>query len=421
MNNLKRIVPLLSALVILVSCLVYPVSASSFETEEVLYDYFSYSNASPYHTVYPDTNTVVFELPQRQYVRYVDLVIASGQTINSVSCKRGTVTAGLTLSPIGNGYYRLYGALSGGKAAWGDSITFIFDVTSSGADIQFIKFNYSIMAIDYWDEIMGIYVQPSSYSSTIYMSDADTPLTVYLENQSELPIDYYGWIYPQNWKNYDYMDILISVESAGLSSLSCHIGEKAVPFSVSLYDSGFGQVDHVEWDYDSVTDSYLYYFDYSTTYSWVQIHLDLTNIRRTLTDSISITFTGRLSPGDGQNIRLVDCCGYVAPNNQNQLAILFGDLKDFLSELFAPDSDTQIQIDEGVNSADFSNSQIDSTIDSLEDPDSVDIDIIIQESEADPSFISSFFAVFLNNIIIMRVFWLAALFMIIGYIFHGQR
>lgn len=333
-NLLKRIVPVILVLSICITCLVSPVSASNFETEDLLYDYFSYSTSSPYHTVYPDRNTVTFDLPQRQYIRYVDLVIGSGQTINGVSCKRGSNITSLTMLPIGNGYYRLYGALGGGKAAWGDTISFIFDVTSSGADIQFIKFNYSIMAIDYWPETLGIYAQPTSLSGITYMSDPDTPLSVDFRAASSYPTDYYGWIYLSDWKKYDYMDLLIQVDSAGLSSLSCNIGDKAVPFSVTLYDSDFGQIDYVEVWFDEITQSNMFLFTYGVSYQWIQIHVDLTDVRRSVSDTVTIDFTGNLAANRSQRITLSSCCGYVLPSNQNELTVLFGSIKDTIAYWF---------------------------------------------------------------------------------------
>ena len=47
-NLLKRTVPVILVLAICITCLVSPASAAVFEVENTMYNYFDYSDASPY-------------------------------------------------------------------------------------------------------------------------------------------------------------------------------------------------------------------------------------------------------------------------------------------------------------------------------------------------------------------------------------
>lgn len=418
-NTFNRIFVILSCIALLVGMMVFPASASSMETDTSLINYFDYCTAE---TVFDFTTTdysCTFQLHKRMYLRYIDCLVTGSIAFDGVSVTRGTVTSDLSVIDVGNGLYRIYGQVGGGPSAWSDEVTFNFSVTGR-TQINFLSFKYSTTVITRVKDVASIHAGPADTMDAT-MPDTNTSVAITLSNLS-YPGNYYGWVTLSNWRKYDAMDILIKVDTGGLSSLFVDVGGIAVPFTATFFDSGHGQIGYVESDYDSVLDLTEYYFLNDFTYQWVLIHVDCSTIMRNM-GTMYIQFTGDLTPDYNLNkISLDSVTGLIYVKNDSVLVTLFSDLKEFLKNLFSPNDDVKEDISTGISNNESTEQDIMTGIDDIgSDPADIDIDVIIDQSGADTNLIAAFFSVFFNNVIILRTFWLAALFIVIGYIFHGQR
>ena len=422
---MKRIFAIISVLALL-ACCITPAFATSVDVayDGNLINYFDYYNGDLNFTLQSNENSITFDLPTTTDLRYLDFTFFcwQGYGLSDVIVTLGGYSSSLTLEYLSSGIIRAYG-LPPGSNSMQDHFTLTFVFSYSFCKISFFSFKYSSTTFSSFPETGALYAQPSNISTSISMPNANTPVSINFTHPSSTISNFYSWVTLNNWRKYDSMDVLLKVDSGGLSSICVSIDDLFLPFSITGYDSSNGSINYVEWDYDSVLKENIYYFNYEFTYQWVLIHIDLSNVPRHISDSVQISLTGNVSANNSsQGIVLSSVQGYFEIDTISPLGYFFKDLKDFLSDLFKPNNSTQDQIDSSIQENESIDQEISDGISDVgEDLDDIDVGTNITEIGADPSHFISFFTIIFNNYYILRIFWIAALMMILGYIFHGQR
>lgn len=412
---------------LLVAVMVSPVSAaSSADYESNIVNYYDY-NEAPYAYTANSSNdyTVTFPLHREMYIRYVDLLIGTGHNIYGASVVRGTVTTELTMVSVGNGYYRFYGEFGGGKASWDTEISFVFDVDDSGANIQVMSFQYSIIPNEYWLDIgtieAGTTLDPDDVTKKT-MANKNTPAVVLFDSQP-VPSNYFVDIYTPYWRKYDQIDFLIGLETAGVNSIGVDLeAALSIPFTVSYLDSSgnlsFELVEDVQEYYAGKA---YYTFPNGISSDWIQVHIDVSKVNKSVAGDPVIRITGPLGPYEiSYAASLISVTGTVAVDNQSPLSVWFNNIKEFFRDLFNPDdgvsSDTEEKMDEAGKELD----KIGNEFDQIDTPD-IDTGNLTGNFTKFSTSGLAVLGVITNNGYVTSLLVLIFTFALVAYIFFGKR
>ena len=412
---------------LLAAAVVSPVAAASADYDTNIVNYYDYNEAPYAYTANSANNyTITFPLHRELYIRYVDLLIGTGQNIYGASVVRGSVTTELNMVSVGNGYYRFYGEFGGGKASWDTEVSFVFDVDDSGANIQVMSFQYSIIPNEYWLDIgtieAGTTVDPSDVTKKT-MSNKSTPAVVVFDTQP-VASNYFADIYTSFWRKYDQIDFLIGLESAGVNSIGVDFDTAlSVPFTVSYLDSSgnlsFELVEDVGQDFYS--GKAYYSFPNGISSDWIQVHIDVSKVNKSISGDPVIRITGPLGPyEDDYSISLISVAGTIQVDNQSALSVWFNNIKDFFRDLFNPDSGGSS--DAGDKMEDAANDLIDGgdAFDQVETPDIDPGQITNDYTQFSPGGLSILTAV-TSNPYVTQMMVAVFTFALCGYIFFGKR
>ena len=336
--KVKRLISIFVVVALLTSIVVFPVSASSAEYESNIYNYFDLMEAPVNYSLMGSSNSVSFALPREMYIRYVDLIIGTGYEFSSVKFKRGSDVDDMTILPVGNGVYRVYGEFGGGNSAWSDTVSFIFEFEER-LDVQFWSFNFSISPYEYWGDVGTASVTTLEVNNTITetMPNKNTPVLVRIPSTVEHS-KYIADFWCDNWRKYDYLDFLIVIEASGVNSISVGFeGGISIPFTLSyLNSSGVGNLEITEDRFQDiyVGDSY-YTFPNGLDFDMIRVHLDLTKVNKTIAEDPIISISGPVAP---TSLRLEDYyCSLISVSctilvdNLSPLSIWFTNLIDSIS------------------------------------------------------------------------------------------
>lgn len=322
-NIYTRFFVYLTCCVLLVSFFVSPASAASFDQDLFIQNYFDYNSADTYYvlTPDPDCNIITFPLHQVQYVRYVELYIASGQGFNSVKLKRGSILNDLTIIDLGSGYYKLYGYFTGGKSAWSDSLTFVFDIDKN-TQIQIWSFRYSL-SVNMKKELVGTLEGYTDTNSTVRKYSTNpgtTDVCMFDVIPSDKSTHMFVDAYASAWKGYDYLDFFFAIQSSGIETITADCSGIMIPCEISFVEA---------------TNPALYGY----SFNWVNIRLDLREIPKNTNDYPVIRIVaGTGDYYDDYFVALWNVYGGIDVDNQSPLSTWFTRLFDFLGGIFSTDS-----------------------------------------------------------------------------------
>lgn len=423
----SRILIYVTCISLIVAFMVSPVAAASADYESNIVNYYDY-NEAPYAYTANSSNdyTVTFPLHREMYIRYVDLLIGTGQNIYGASVVRGSVTTELTMVSVGNGYYRFYGEFGGGKASWDTEISFVFDVDESGADIQVMSFQYSIIPNEYWLDIgtieAGTTVDPSDVTKKT-MSNKNTPAVVVFDSQP-VSSNYFVDVYTPYWRKYDQIDFLIGLETAGVNSIAVDLeAALAIPFTVSYLDSSgnlsFELVEDVSQEY--YTGKAYYSFPNGISSDWIQVHIDVSKVNKSVAGDPVIRITGPLGPYEiSYSASLISVTGTVAVDNQSPLSVWFNNIKEFFRDLFNPDDGDTSDTEDKMNEAGKELDKTSTAFDQIDTPDIDTGDLTGNFTQFSPSGLAVL-GVITNNGYVTSLLVLVFTFALVAYIFFGKR
>lgn len=403
----------LTCCALVLSFAVAPASATSFDQELHIQNYFDYNYAETFYNLTPTENTITFPLHQRQYVRYVELLIASGQGWDSVSIVRGSLTNELTTKYIGNGFYRVFGSFSGGGKAWDDELKLVFDLPKN-AEIQIWSFRYSISKYnsfpvkakveaftDYEPTIRTQEYDPNAGTNPVGPSDVVMmdfgPSTT---STTSDPGHMYVSIFSAGVNYFDYLDFLITVQSSGIESISASCDGMSVPCEISYVEPA----------------DILY--DYSI--SFVQIRLDLRQLVKTGPDPcLNITAAiSNFSPFSF--VALHEVVGVNCVDNQSPTSTWFQRLIDTIKNVFNPDDSAASDAGDKMESAADELTSGSAAFDKVETPDINTGNLINQYVNFNPGGLSILTSL-TSNAYVTQMMIVVFTFALCGYIFFGKK
>lgn len=418
---MKRIFAIISVLALLACCITPAFATSIGSDQSNIINYFDYYNGDLNFRIEAESNSITFDLPTTSDLRYLDFTFScwSGYGLSSVDVTVGGYTRTLSLDQFYTSIYRCYGFTPVNNSLQ-DKFTLTFHFNYSYCKIAFLNFRYSLTSIEAISDTVRMGILGTDRPSPITISNSSSPI---LFSRNSGYDSFNGSIYLDNWTKYDYMDLLLNVRSVGLTSLYVEADGIKVPYDVSFFDSSFGAISSVTYDITDTGDIIYYFSDAEVNVEYVFIRVDFTTLFRDSSIPI-IHFNGLWTEGptNAGLISLNSVYSYFLTETISPLGYFFKDLKDFLFDLFNPNNSTQVQIDSSIQENESIDQEIsDGIIDVGEDPGDLDLNDNLEDIGADPSHFISFFTIIFNDYFIMRIFWVAALIMIIGYIFHGQR
>lgn len=307
---MKRYVSLACIAMVLVMCLVSPVSAS--EIEKYYYDFLDFNYVSDSDNIFRFSvadETVNIKAPFYSDWKYCDIILYSSFPLSDV---RVPDNKSLSIISLGGGYYRLYGNLSG---YYLDHLPLTFlDSTESG----YVYF-YSVRCVTSAYKSSPVpFEGVGSYSNgTFNMSKNfgdDRPTRTIFTNSDIDNRDFILYLSSPNWRAYDYVEFQCYFNVSSIDSISCTIGSYSVPFEVNYI-----------------------YPDSSDQSFYLTISIDCRNLDRSLSDDNypMVIITGTEVFDGVSLVALMDSIGYLYYDEISSDFLLFSDLFERLSAHFS--------------------------------------------------------------------------------------
>lgn len=226
------------------------------------------------------------------HVEYIDILflVPDGATANSVKVGFTSSTSSattLTTIRVSGNLYRAYGKVSGETRIF---YTWV-DVTG-GAYVVFESYRVSTSALAGVDENAYCDIQAYEYSNTINFvpSDLINYRTFTGSNDPEMNM-LHLYIWCDNWRKYDYLDFVFSVDISAINSINATFGDTNVSFEYSFLDNGGVIQNHFI----------------------VSVRLDLRNLDRTSTEGLIVHVYGQVNSGSTNFISMDGCRGFCLP------------------------------------------------------------------------------------------------------------
>ena len=332
---MKRIIPFLFVFVLCIICLVSPVSAASESTMYELLDYSTLNDTGSNFVDFAGSKSVVYSIPNRAVIRYVDMIISMVGPVSTVSVgPNSSNLTELTVEHIDGRLYRVYGPLPSKVYPSSFFISFESGSTStSWYTIQSIKLSTS--EVDSVPSIGSLWVYDSiGGSSSVSMSSPSDEPEIYLTQSTGSSVSFADFacsVSLTQWKNFDYLDVLLYLDVEHINSIFAIHGDKVLDTDIS----------------------YLTPSDQINTYYWVMVHVDLSSADRNSTIVPAIQLTGTYYNQVSYNkIRLKSLLGYVSIPDPSPTLSLWYNLKAFLSDLFGENdssANSAIQTQQDIN------------------------------------------------------------------------
>lgn len=403
---MKRIFSLALICVVLVLSLAVPSYATSVWEDDIFFDVLSYStpNDSGSMVCFATANKVnaTFSLPEGRYIRYIDFIfqVAKNDVFSSVTVGVSATAKQYTLNVVdlGNRRYRVYGEYS----QYSPTIC----ITVNGSPlyaVTFDAFRISYQTLDSYDETGTCEVRASGFNSVINYIPTDIINYRIFQGTEDYEANYLTCQATcPNWRKYDFIDFLFSLDVGGINSIKVTLGDSIVPAEVSYFTS------------NGVNDHYA-----------VSVRIDLRNVKRSSTEGLYIFISGKVNPGIDNIVSVDGIRGYIDSGDVNLLYVFLRDiitgianLKDALNgdtasgDQFKDDSSGLITDLDGITSE----------MDSVDRPsmDSVDVDFTSDISDT---------SVLLGSIFeeVTSISWLSRLILasvtmgLIAYILYGKE
>lgn len=425
-NIAKRVFICLSCIPLLVAFIVMPAVAADVGYSQPMENYFDYNDAPTSYVIRPESNVITFPLQKKMYVRYIDLVIATPTPFTSVSVTSGNKTTQLSMLNVSGDTYRIYGELSGGYNAWDDQLTFTFSITGT-TQIHVLSFNYSLTWMEYVSDVGTVSAFNTVDLNTVYtktMAGVNSPALINFYSQ---PVagTYMADFYCSNWRKYDYLDFYINLDVPSVSSIAVHVNNSfAVPFVVSYLDGGGNLSYEIVQDpvaSDYYTGDAYYTFPNGITSQWLHVHLDLTEVSKTISGDPVISLSGPMGAYETDySISLIAVAGSSEIDNQSPLSVWFNNIKEFFRDLFNPDDGDSSDVGDELDQTGQELDNIGSEFDQIDTPDIDTGDLTGNFTQFSPSGLSVL-GVITNNGYVTSLLVLVFTFALVAYIFFGKR
>lgn len=341
-----RITSLIFSVVVLMSCLVSPVSATS--------DDDTFMNVLDFSTVNDSGSQVVSgSFPIRatyrtsaEPFRYVDMVISSDiadMTVTYAGYQLNTVL-------ISNAYgytYRVYGDLVGDPNGYLD----FYISGSSGStaifeQLRVTSLDYSQSVIQSTGKLFCNHPEYGTYTEEMSTPQADVRITFDIYQYFDTTT-FLSQVTPLEWEKFDYVDLFITVSCSSIDSITAKLDYSSVPYTITYLDSEYFADIPSDGETDLKTSEYR-----------MCIRLDVRGLDRTSVADPYVEITGTYAPGvlDDQYIMLTGVTGIVCADVPSELGTFWQRLQGFLVALFGagdPEAGeaaaTQEQVDYEMN------------------------------------------------------------------------
>lgn len=327
----KRIIALFLACILAIPLLSFHVSANELyeATWYDLLEYDSVTNGSNFFS-YSSTYNVVLKLPVTQNLYYIDAVVTATYA-PTVTAVFGSKSSALTVDQVGDSNtYRIYGALPSGNYS---SLRLLFSGTGTTNYCSLLSCNVSSSSVLSYPDSATIYVKPSSSTYVTQSSAGSSALVQFTTTTSESGKQltcWYGYVYFNNWTDYDFVDVYMRISAYTVDSIEIDIGGQTIPFEVSYLNT----VTPPEED-ENPSDTYGIY--YPPSYFDIVVRADLRGLDRTITESDPImkvrgTYYNAHSY---QYFSVDDYIGYVASNNVDYVPYFLRNIWDSVTSGFS--------------------------------------------------------------------------------------
>lgn len=301
---------------LIIISMVIPVSAADFINDSWinLLDYDSVSDQGNFFYM-QDGQPISFKLatPSNNVLIYGDFLVQYANDHAEFPSLTISFTDTITLYPIhlGGGLCRYFG-----KIPQGNYINMTFTFTPPSNEIYYATFlSANVSSSKFFAYELGcsalISAENQDDRTLVYNGSAVTT-TIYDDYTSGSSASYFVMLTGDDWKLYDYVDIILGFYVGGVGSITANYGDTPLPISVSYLNSGLSSVVAAEY---------------------VNIRIDLRELDRSSDDDVLLTLSGLV--GYGINLfSILGCQGYV-DSSVNPLFYYFKDLKNNLFSLFS--------------------------------------------------------------------------------------
>lgn len=373
---MKRYVSIL-VLVLFIFTLAVPCAAADNVQNENLFnvlDYCTPNNSGGILATVPYHGTVEFDMGVNVPFYGFDCVIAvSGAGVpTNPRIEVNNTFLPLTLITIGPGLYRLYSSNLYGYAK--STFRLWFDNT----DIMYVGFQTCKIKTVNVNVFTAASALRYSINAGTFKTKANAGSTVSTESfgSSAIHYPYAAYVDLTDWKKYDYMEFYLEVNANSIDSIVASHNNKALPFSVSIYemssdgsviDSGSFDVtdgvitsngsyidteigsgeysDDVEngFTFDSVIDGLWgtteYYFKDPNNTVFIYVTVDLRGVDRSLDAVPTVFIRGTGALRSNNKITQSRCSGYIEVNSVSPLNKFFSSVTDLLKKLIGGSED----------------------------------------------------------------------------------
>ena len=323
---MKRILSFFLGAALIVT-LAVPVSADElYNPWTDLMDLTTVNGSGTNYFAFNNSTTINIDAGYESVVGYIDMVWFCGYGApDSIYLWRNNspnARLPLTIKRIGtSNFYRVYGNVSSYTMR-----NFKFDITSNTAYNGTGSYrSYEIRSCRIAGSI-GTYNVGMSYMVSPDPSERWSKNVCFdpiVDMEYGIAIPYVFEIHPTDWTLYDYVDILVSTQSATIDSVVVEHNGRAIPFTTTDHGTSYAGGTFTS-DYDGATfgDSYM------------MLHIDLTTIQHSSSITPKILITGFYNNGIWASIGWDSAIGYVRDAERGGVLHWFNQAKEFLTGLF---------------------------------------------------------------------------------------
>lgn len=407
--KMKQILSLFLSFALLIS-MVLPASASGSDWVNVL-DYADVGGSQNNYFKFSGTTSLDFDLGYVGMYGSFDLIVnVTGDRLTAASINGHS----LSVSALSSKVFRIYGDAS----RYISSQVLTLDLTSAGTSYcEIIAFRASGLFNNRFPATGQISVDWSPVNSTgfVTMPDVDTPAEVFWGGATATDdvSPFTAWIYPNRWKDYDFIDFSMFVRAQSIESITVTHDGELVPFELSFLDT-ISQT----WVDPNNSSTQFNFTDLSEVY--ISLRIDVSGLDKNSSSLPRIGITGQYRDNNSNNrLALFDVVGHVSAEPENPIIHW---LKKIYSTLIGEGSgaddigstiESQAGELEGIGDAlgDVTKPDIDDLDGSLDDlvsPDQVDA-------------VGSVFAPLFHNNTILHILIMSLTLALVSYVLYGKR
>lgn len=352
-------------LAICISCFAVTALADDFDLIDNWLDVSAFNNFKARYRLDADNDyTCSFDLPEYTYIYGIDFVCRAWDLPSEIVCISGTGSrTSLTIVSLGSGMYRVYGDLPGSNGAY----TFSLEMKNTKNVYVLFESMYVSLAKSFvYPDVGCMIALPSDYQSEWkFMPNSSTPLNIDLDVQNQTHAqDTYNYPFLASvgipyWDKYDFVDIMLKVDSAGIESVTAEFNGLYIMDRISVIDSGVPAISEENSSSENINTI--------ESWQWVLVRVDLRGLQRSVDSMPVINVTGAYYGSDSK-IQLTSVNGILAIEPYSETSFWWEQVTEFFTDLFGADDAQQEVIDQvQQNQADLNvsvNEQISSSVDS---------------------------------------------------------